>query len=307
MLAGDAVAEPAARPRAAPHALRPHVAGRVVASGPRRAGVLSTVLACLEPLGATVLECNQRGIDDGSETDALRVEFSGEPSDAWWDRLRRRFGDLAGARGIAWRIVPATEVKRMAVMVSREGHVLQDLLWRCESGDVPAKVSMVISNHADLAGMVRASGIPYHHIPVTANGKRHAEDRQLELLYGAVDFIVLARYMQVLTPKFLEYFPEKIINIHHGLLPAFPGANPYKAAAARGVKVIGATAHYVTEELDAGPIIEQGVCRVSHRHEPGELRRLGRYVERDVLGRAVSWHSEDRVLVTGNHTTVFAD
>ena len=166
---------------------------------------------------------------------------------------------------------------------------------------------MVISNHRDVEETVRDWGLAFHHVPVSGGTKEEAEAIQLRLLGDEdVDLVVLARYMQILTPGFLASFPRPIINIHHSFLPAFAGANPYQAAAERGVKLIGATAHYVTSALDAGPIIEQDIVRVDHRHSVAELRRLGRHVERSVLARAVAWHVDDRVIVHQNKTIVFA-
>ena len=165
---------------------------------------------------------------------------------------------------------------------------------------------MVISNHEDLQPTVASWGIPFHHVPVDPGRKREAEDRQLSLLEGQVDAVVLARYMQILGPGFIGRFPNRIINIHHSFLPAFVGADSYARAHERGVKLIGATAHYVTEELDAGPIIEQDTERMDHRHSVEDLKRIGRYIERVVLARAVDWHAEDRILVHGNKTVVFS-
>jgi formyltetrahydrofolate deformylase len=164
----------------------------------------------------------------------------------------------------------------------------------------------VVSNHDSLADVAQAWDIPFHHVPVNASQKPEAEARQLELIHNQADVVVLARYMQILSSDFIARWANRIVNIHHSFLPAFAGANPYVQAYQRGVKLIGATAHYVTEDLDAGPIIEQGVERVDHRSSPDDLRRIGRYVERGVLARAVRWHVEDRILVHGNKTVVFA-
>ncbi|HEX8917999.1 MAG TPA: formyltetrahydrofolate deformylase, partial [Chloroflexota bacterium] len=174
------------------------------------------------------------------------------------------------------------------------------------AGDLAAEIAMVISNHSDLKETVTAWGIPYHHIAVTPDRRREAEEAQLALLAGRVDAVVLARYMQILSPEFVAAWPQRIVNIHHGFLPAFMGARPYDQAYSRGVKLIGATAHYVTDDLDAGPIIEQDVKRVDHRHGVDELKRLGRLIEREVLARAVRWHVEDRVIVYQNKTVVFS-
>jgi formyltetrahydrofolate deformylase len=189
-------------------------------------------------------------------------------------------------------------------MVSREDHCLSDLLWRWRSGELGADVVAVVSNHPEHASQVEQLGLPFHHVPVKPQARSEAEDRALELI-GHVDLLVLARYMQILSGEFLERLAAPAINIHHSFLPAFVGADPYGRAHERGVKLIGATAHYVTEELDAGPIIDQDVTRVSHRDEVGDLERIGRDIERLVLARAVKAHIEDRVLLDGARTIVF--
>jgi formyltetrahydrofolate deformylase len=190
-------------------------------------------------------------------------------------------------------------------MVSREDHCLLDLLWRWRRGELDVDIGLVISNHPDFADDVARFDVPFEHIPVTKDTKQDAERRQLELLRGNFDLVVLARYMQILSGEFLAQLGAPVINIHHSFLPAFAGAGPYQRAKERGVKLIGATAHYVTEDLDEGPIIEQDVIRVSHRDDVDALIRLGADIERTVLARAVRWHCEDRVLVSGNTTVVF--
>ncbi|MHB8620213.1 MAG: formyltetrahydrofolate deformylase, partial [Chloroflexota bacterium] len=204
-----------------------------------------------------------------------------------------------------WRLAYAGRLKRLAIFVSRDEHCLLELLWRWRSGDLEARIAMVIGNHDGLSGAVAGWGIPFHHVPVSSATRVEAERRQQALLAGQADVVVLARYMQILSSSFIQTWANRVINIHHSFLPAFVGARPYDQAFERGVKLIGATAHYVTEDLDAGPIIEQDVERVAHRHSVEDLRRIGRYVERVVLARAVAWHVEDRVLVHGNKTVVF--
>ena len=184
-------------------------------------------------------------------------------------------------------------------------HCLLDLLWRTRRGDLPITVVQVVSNHPDLSSDVARFGAPFEHIPVTKESKAWAEQRQLDLLQGRVDLVVLARYMQILSGDFLDRVGVPVINIHHSFLPAFVGASPYEQAKARGVKLIGATAHYATEDLDEGPIIEQDVVRVTHQHSTADLTRLGADVERAVLSRAVRWHCEDRVVRHENQTIVF--
>jgi formyltetrahydrofolate deformylase len=190
-------------------------------------------------------------------------------------------------------------------MASTEDHCLLDLLWRNSRGELDMSIVMVVANHPDLADQVRPFGVPFIHIPATKDIRAEAEQRQLELLRGNVDLVVLARYMQILSPRFLEDVDCPLINIHHSFLPAFIGAAPYRRAKERGVKLVGATAHYVTQDLDEGPIIEQDVVRVDHRHSVEDLVRLGADVERAVLSRAVQWHCEDRVIRYGNQTVVF--
>jgi formyltetrahydrofolate deformylase len=206
---------------------------------------------------------------------------------------------------MTWRLTEAAHRPTIAVFVSTADHVLQELIYRVRAGDLRADLTAVVSNHPDLEPVAAAAGIPFSHVPVPPDGKAEAEARALEVV-GDVDVVVLARYMQIVSPEFCARFRERLINIHHSFLPAFVGANPYQAAHDRGVKLIGATAHYVTPELDAGPIIEQEVARVDHRATVADMRRIGRYVERQVLAQAVTWHVEDRVIVEGDRTIVFA-
>lgn len=208
--------------------------------------------------------------------------------------------------GLSWRLAEASRPKRMAIFASKSDHCLLDLLWRWRHGELGAEIEMVISNHPDHAEVVRAFGLPYFYVPVDSKDKTSAEREHLRLVTGNVDFVVLARYMQVLSADFIKDVGIPVINIHHSFLPAFVGAGPYQKAKERGVKLIGATAHYVTEELDGGPIIEQDVVRVSHADTTGQMVRRGADVERLVLARAVSWHAQDRVLRQGNSTVVFA-
>jgi formyltetrahydrofolate deformylase len=193
----------------------------------------------------------------------------------------------------------------VVILASKEDHCLLDLLWRNRRGELDMSVSMVVSNHADLAEQVRPFGVPFVHVPATKDNRAEAEQRLLDLVRGNADLVVLARYMQILTNDFLSNVGCPLINIHHSFLPAFIGAAPYRRAKERGVKLVGATAHYVTEELDDGPIIEQDVVRVDHRHSVDDLTLLGADVERVVLSRAVLWHCQDRIIRYGNQTVVF--
>jgi formyltetrahydrofolate deformylase len=205
-----------------------------------------------------------------------------------------------------WRLTASSARRRVALFASRYDHCLLDLLWRWRRHELEMDVVCVVSNHPDLEPDVRPFDVPYHHIPVSADTKVQAEEHELALLAGNVDLVVLARYMQVLSAGFLERVGVPVINIHHSFLPAFAGADPYAQARERGVKLIGATAHYVTEQLDAGPIIDQDTARVSHRDSAERLAQIGRDIERVVLARAVRWHLEDRVIINRNATVVFA-
>jgi formyltetrahydrofolate deformylase len=213
--------------------------------------------------------------------------------------LEGEFAQVAERFGMDWRLELASERKRVALLASRDDHCLLDLLWRWRRGELDGDVVAVISNHDVHEPDLQGFDVPFHHVPWPA------EERMLELLEGEVDVVVLARYMRILSPAFLERLAVPVINIHHSFLPAFVGADPYRRARERGVKIIGATAHYVSEELDAGPIIEQDVARVSHRQSVAELERIGRDIERVVLARAVKWHLEDRILVHDGRTVVF--
>jgi formyltetrahydrofolate deformylase len=220
--------------------------------------------------------------------------------------LYRRFEEeIARPFQADHRFAESSERKRVAIMVSREDHCLSDLLWRWRSDELGADVVAVVSNHPDHADQVASLGLPFHHVPVDPGARETAEKRVLELLGGEIDLLVLARYMQILSADFLRKAEVPAINIHHSFLPAFVGADPYLRAHQRGVKLIGATAHYVTEQLDAGPIIDQDVTRVSHRDEVDDLMRIGRDIERLVLARAVMAHLDDRVLLDGARTIVF--
>jgi formyltetrahydrofolate deformylase len=213
---------------------------------------------------------------------------------------------LGGEFDLEWTITDQSIPKRMAILASKQDHCLLDLLWRHRRGDLPVTIPMVVSNHATAADDVRSFGVPFFHVPSVAGpDKSESEAKIIELLRGNVDFIVLARYMQILSPSFLEQVGVPVINIHHSFLPAFIGAEPYRKAKERGVKLIGATSHYVTSELDEGPIIEQDTVRVTHGDTATELARRGADVERQVLSRAVLWHAQDRVIRHGNHTIVF--
>ncbi|HWH97383.1 MAG TPA: formyltetrahydrofolate deformylase [Pseudolysinimonas sp.] len=213
---------------------------------------------------------------------------------------------LGNELGMTWTLTHRAAPKRVIILASKSDHCLLDLLWRHRRGEIPMTVPMVISNHTDMADDVRSFGIPFFHVPSgTGADKSVSEHRLSELIRGNADLVVLARYMQILSHGFLDSIAVPVINIHHSFLPAFIGAGPYQKAKERGVKLIGATAHYVTDQLDEGPIIEQDVVRVDHSDTAGDMQRKGAYVEREVLSRAVLWHCEDRVIRAGNQTIVF--
>ena len=270
-------------------------------------GIVAAVSALLARHEANIVESDQHSTDPTDGRFFMRMEFDLPGLPERLPALRAAFhADVAVPFGMDWRIVPAEHRRRMVVLASREPHCLLDLLWRQRSGELDAEIPCVISNHPDHRDAVEALGLPYVHIPVTRDTKPAAEREILGHIRGAAEFAVLARYMQVLSGGFLDAVGMPIINIHHSFLPAFAGAQPYRRAFDRGVKIIGATAHYVTEEVDEGPIIEQDVARVTHRADVDELTRTGADIERVVLARAVRWHLEDRIIASGGKTVVFA-
>jgi formyltetrahydrofolate deformylase len=280
--------------------------GRLLISCPDRPGIVAAVSKFLFDNGANIIHSNQHSTDPAGGTFFMRIEYYHSEMEARKIELQESFASVADSFGMLWRMEDAGRPKRLAVFVSKADHALFELLWRRRAGDLRADIAMVLSNHPDLEPTVSGWGVPFHHIPITKNRKQEAEARQLALLEGKVDAVVFARYMQIAGAGFINRYPGRIINIHHSFLPAFIGADTYTQAYERGVKLIGATAHYVTEALDAGPIIEQDIERVDHRHSVEDMKRIGRYIERVVLARAVSWHVEDRILVHGNKTVVFS-
>lgn len=271
-----------------------------------RPGLVAAVTAFLASAGANIVSLDQHSTQQTGGTFMQRTIFHLPGLTAARDELERDFATwVAAPFGIDFRLTEAAKPKRVAILASKEDHCLLDLLWRNRRGELDMAVVMVIANHPDLADQVRPFGVPFFHIPATKDIRAQAESRQLDLLRANVDLVVLARYMQIITPTFLNSVGAPLINIHHSFLPAFIGAAPYRRAKERGVKLVGATAHYVTADLDEGPIIEQDVVRVDHRHGVDDLVRLGADVERAVLSRAVSWHCEDRIIRDGNQTIVF--
>lgn len=279
---------------------------KLLISCPEKPGIISTVTNFLLEHKANIVHFDQHTTDPQAGIFFMRIEFDLEEFDYTYEKIEKDLHVLARDYALDWQLSSNERRKRMAIFVSKADHCLTELIWRWKSNEIPVDIPMVISNHADLKELVEGYGIPFYHIPLSQETKEEAEQKALELLKGQVDFIVLARYMQILSPKFIFHYPKQIINIHHSFLPAFVGANPYVRAFNRGVKLIGATAHYVTNDLDEGPIIEQDVQRINHRYTAADLKTAGRHVEKRVLAEAVSWHVEDKVLVHGNKTIVFA-
>lgn len=285
----------------------PHNTARLTISCPDRQGIVAAVSQFLYSHGANIIHSDQHSTGVQGGQFFMRMEFYLGALDMAREAFERAFAAVVATPfEMDWRITYAAQPKRMGIMVSRYDHCFLDLLVRHRRGELDAQIPLVVSNHEDLRGDAEMFGVPFVHVPVNKANKAEAEAEQIRLFKEAdVDFVVLARYMQILSGDLLRGLGVPVINIHHSFLPAFVGANPYRAAFERGVKLVGATAHYVTEELDAGPIIEQDVARVTHRETPDSLMRLGRDVERQVLARAVKAHLEDRVLVYGNKTIVF--
>ena len=280
---------------------------------PDRRGIVAAVSQYLFSHGANIVQADQysSAAADGGPRFFLRMEYDLHGLDLPPAELATGFGaEVAPRFEMQWHVSYSAHRPRIAILVSRADHCLLELLWRWRRGELPAELAAIVSNHDSLRPHAEAFDLPYHHLPQEARptpAAKHEQERQIvERLHAErVDLVVLARYMQVLSPAFIEQFRWSVINIHHSFLPAFAGADPYGQAFTRGVKIIGATAHYATEQLDDGPIIEQDVVRVSHRDTRADLVRHGREVERAVLARAVLWHLEDRVLVDGNKTVVF--
>ncbi|WP_326777016.1 MULTISPECIES: formyltetrahydrofolate deformylase [unclassified Streptomyces] len=279
--------------------------GRLIVQGADQPGIVSAVSSVLARAGANVVSLDQYSTGSAGGRFFQRTAFHLDGLAGHLPTLSAELDEALGSLGLSYRLIEARKPKRVAIMASKSDHCLLDLLWRQRRGEIPMNIAMVISNHPDLGEDVRGFGIPFIHVPVEKGAKDVAEKEHLKLLKGNIDLLVLARYMQIISGDFLEEVGAPVINIHHSFLPAFVGAGPYQKARDRGVKLVGATAHYVTEDLDEGPIIEQDVVRVSHHETTPDLQRRGADVERQVLSRAVTWHCEDRVLLNGNQTVVF--
>jgi formyltetrahydrofolate deformylase len=277
----------------------------LLVSCPDRRGIVATLAQALYGHGANILDSDQHS-DPEAKQFFQRIRF--DLSELHTDRgsLERALAEVAGRFQMSYRLSYADHRKRVALFVSKYDHCLYDLLLRRQAGELACDVALVVSNHEDLAPVARQFGVPFHCFPIRADSKAEQEQRELELLETErIDLVVLARYMQILSEGFVARLAGRIINIHHSFLPAFVGGKPYHQAYERGVKLIGATAHYVTGTLDEGPIIEQDVVRCSHRDLVEDLARKGRDLEKVVLARAVRWHLDDRVLAYGNKTVVF--
>jgi len=278
----------------------------LLVSCPDQKGIVAALAQLLYGHGANILDADQH-TDSQAGVFFQRVRFDTRELRTDRTALERGIEEVAGRLGMSWRLAWAQRRKRVAIFVSKVDHCLYDLLLRHRAGELVCDIPLIVSNHPDLEPVARQFGIAFHVFPITKETKREQEQAEALLLReNEIDLVVMARYMQILSEQFTEAFPQRVINIHHSFLPAFIGGRPYHQAHARGVKLIGATAHYATKDLDEGPIIEQDVIPASHRDTVADLVRKGRDVERAVLSRAVRWHLDDRVLVYGNKTVVFS-
>jgi len=280
--------------------------GRLLVKCPDKPGIVATLSKFLFDHEGNILESSQYSSDDNSGMFYIRFEYYVDNLLNKKEKMEQDFLPLAKEFEMDYEFTYNEHRKRSAIFVSKEVHCLLELLWEWQSGDLETDIPLVISNHEDAREIVEPLGIPYYYIPANKDIREEVEAKQIQLIEEYdIDLIILARYMQILTPNFVSRFPNKIINIHHSFLPAFIGARPYERAYERGVKLIGATSHYVTNELDEGPIIEQDIERVDHRDNIPTLKKIGQQVERRVLARAVKWHLQDRIIAKDNKTIVF--
>lgn len=279
---------------------------RLIVSCPDRVGIVARVSSLIAEMSGWIIEASHHS-DLVDKWFFMRYVISAESLNFDFSGFQKAFAPLAQEYAMRWKLVDSNIPHKVLLMASKAPHCLADLLHRWQSGDLKCDLSCVVSNHEELRRMVEWHGIPFHHVPVTPDNKEQAFTTLEEIVarYG-IDSIVLARYMQIIPPQLCKDWYGRIINIHHSFLPSFAGAKPYHQAYARGVKLVGATCHYVTEELDAGPIIEQDVVRVGHHVDRDEMVRLGKDVEKLVLYRGLRYHLEDRILINGNKTVVFA-
>ena len=282
---------------------KPHIT--LLVSCPDQRGIVSAISGFICKYNGNIIESDQHATRSPNGTFFMRVSFDAEGFALDQNELPSAFQPIADHFQIKWSVHYSQQRKRAAILVSKLDHCLVDLLWRWKSGELKMDIPFIISNHPDLEPLAQMYGLPYYHFPLQRATHVEDEQRILEFIRGKVDFLILARYMQILDPFFVAEYPSRIINIHHSFLPAFIGANPYHRAFDRGVKLIGATAHYVTDNLDEGPILAQDVIRCNHRDTVEDLVRKGKDVERRVLTEAVQLHIEDRVQVYQNKTVVF--
>jgi len=270
---------------------------------PDRKGLVAGVSNLLYRYGANITHADQHQ-DHEAGLFFMRVEWTLDGFDL--DAFQQEFRGMAAGFSMRWQLKVMSDAPRVAIFVSQYLHCLVDILHRQQTGDLHCSIPMIVSNHRDAEPLARFYGIEFHYVPVAKESKKAAEEEQLRILEAhKIELVLLARYMQILSPEFVAHYPSRIINVHHSFLPAFIGARPYHAAFQRGVKLIGATSHYVTAVLDDGPIIEQDVTRISHRDQVEDLIKKGRDLERVVLSRAVMWHLEQRILCYGNKTVIF--
>ncbi|MBI1281966.1 MAG: formyltetrahydrofolate deformylase [Anaerolineaceae bacterium] len=286
--------------------MNPPLAATLLISCPDRKGLVAAVTDFISRHNGNILQLDQH-VDTQENVFFMRVEWDLENFQVKREDIATRFGEIAAPFEMTWQIHFSDQIPRMAIFVSKESHCLYDILYRQQSGEWKVEIPVIISNHPDMGELAAKFGIPYRVVPINKDTKAEAEQAQLALLDEfKPDLIVLARYMQIISENFVSHYPNSIINIHHSFLPAFAGAKPYHRAHGRGVKIIGASSHYVTAELDAGPIIEQDIMRVNHRDSVADLVRKGKDVEKLVLSRAIRYHLNHQVLVYNNKTVIFA-
>ncbi|RUL52255.1 formyltetrahydrofolate deformylase [Lysinibacillus antri] len=279
---------------------------RLLVKCPDKPGIVSVLSTFLYKHNANIIESSQYSSDPENGKFFIRLEFHCDNLQEKRPQMEKEFAQIAWDYNMSYNIFYRNQRQRTAIYVSKELHCLLELLWAWQNGDLDTDIAVVISNHEEARSIVESHGIPFHYLPANKDIRKEVEAQQIQLMeeYN-VDVLILARYMQILTPDFVNHFENRIINIHHSFLPAFIGANPYDRAHKRGVKLIGATSHYVTNDLDEGPIIEQDVERVDHRDDVPTLKKIGSQIERRVLAKAVKWHLENRIIVEGNKTIVF--
>lgn len=279
---------------------------RLLVKCPDKPGIVSVLSSFLFKFDANIIESSQYSSDPENGTFFIRIEYHCDHLRNKVAQMEEQFKAIADEYEMKYKFYYRSKRQRSAIYVSKELHCLLELLLEWQNGDLDTDIAVVISNHENAREIVESYGIPFHYIPANKDIRKEVEAEQIRLMDEyEVDVLILARYMQILTPDFVNHFENRIINIHHSFLPAFIGANPYERAHKRGVKLIGATSHYVTNDLDEGPIIEQDVERVNHRDDVTTLKKIGRQIERRVLTKAVKWHLENRIIVEGNKTIVF--